>query len=439
MSGFLQKRYPVPDFWYGVLVGLLILLPFMRIRIDYQFVELSGALQFIVFVAGFVGLTLATTIKISSLKTVLLERATVLLGLWCIYACASVFWSEYPLLTLKRSILAIFPAVMLYLAAALVDKPETVVKGFVLGLSGITTICVVYAVIGLFADLWNTYPARRGTIYLFGLEFSQTLGQRLFLIDGELVKLQRFSGFFPNPNGLGMVAAICMLLLAGIRQDAPKACRVLFALMLVGVILSGSRSAVLILVSGFLYLFLSRVANYRFLVAVMVIAALLIPSVIVMMKGDLLQLSILPAWVFEQESLIASIRGPFLLEASQAALGNWAFGGGFGVGAEVSFGASAGQMAVHSVFMNAVIETGVVGLTLLVAMWISFILVGSRQLNGNSRIDKVMGCISVTLVALFVAQSVDLSVTRFHYIHLIFFFMVGLLFSFQRTELEKRI
>jgi hypothetical protein len=439
MRRVLEKSYSMPDFWYGVLAATIILLPFMRVRINYQFIELSGTSQFIVFFVCFAALTLATRLKLSSLKIVLRDRATLLLGLWCIYVFASAFWSEYPALTLKRSILSVFPAVMIYLAAALAKQPEEVIKGFIFGLTWVTTICAVYAAIGLVADLWNSYPARRGTVYLFGLEFSQALGQRFFLIDGKLVELQRFSGFFPNPNGLGMVAAICMLLLTGIRQDARHACRVLFALMLVGVILSGSRTAALILVSGFLYLFLFRVVNCRLLVAVIVVVALFIPGAIILMQGGLFQLSVLPAWASEQEFFIATIRGPFLLEASQAVMANWVFGGGFGVGAEVSFGANAEQMAVHSVFMNAVIETGVVGLTLFVTMWISFILLGSRQNYGNSRIDKITGCVSVTLVGLFVAQSVDLSVTRFHYIHLIFFFMVGLLFSFQRTELEKRI
>lgn len=439
MRRVLEKSYSVPDFWYGVLAATLILLPFMRVRIDYQFIELSGTWQFIVFFVWFAALTLATRLKLSSLKTVLRDRATLLLGLWCIYVFASAFWSEYPVLTLKRSILSVFPAVMVYLAAALANQPEKVIKGFIFGLTWVTTICVVYAVIGLVADLWNSYPARRGTVYLFGLEFSQALGQRFFLIDGQLVELQRFSGFFPNPNGLGMVAAICMLLLIGISQDARHACRVLFALMLAGVILSGSRTAALILVSGFLYLFLSRVVNRKFLVAVVVGWALLIPGAIIVMQMGLFQLSTLPAWVNDQEFFIATIRGPFLLEASQAAMANLVVGGGFGVGAEVSFGANAGQMAVHSVFLNAVIETGLVGLILLLVMWISFIFVGSRQKYGSSQIDKISICISVTLVALLVAQSVDLSITRFHYIHLIFFFMAGLLFSFQRAGLEKRI
>ncbi len=440
MGGFLKKRRNVPEFWFGVLVAALILLPFMRIRIDYQFVELSGASQFIVFVIGFVALALAMRVNLSCLKTLIWQKTTILLGLWCTYAFSSMFWGEYPVLTLKRSILTIFPAILVYVAVALVHEPEKVGRGFVIGLCGVTAVCVVYALVGLIADLVNgSADIRRGTLYLFGLEFSQTLGQRLLFINGHLVKLQRFSGFFPNPNGLGMVAAICMLLLVGIRQDAPNGYRVLLAMMLVGVILSGSRSALLILVSGFLYLFLSRLVGNRFLVSAMVIGALVLPGTIVLMKAGLLQLSFLPAWVFEQEALIATIRGPYLLEASQAALAHWVVGGGFGTGAEVSFGSNAGEMAVHSVFLNAVIETGVVGLALLLVMWISFIFVGSQRDYGNSRRHKMMGCLSITLLAILVAQSVDLSITRFHYIHLMFFFLLGLLSSFQRTELEKRI
>ncbi|KZB70899.1 MULTISPECIES: O-antigen ligase [Thalassospira] len=440
MRGFLEKRYAVPDFWYGVLAATLVLLPFMRIRIDYQYVELSGASQFIVFVVGFFGLTLAARVKVSSIKTLLRDRATVLLGLWCIYSFASVFWGEYPLLSLKRAILAIFPAVMVYLAAALVLQPEKVAKGFVIGLAVVTAVCVVYALVGLIADLWNTPSGgRHATVYLFGMEFSQALGQRLFHINGELIQLQRFSGFFPNPNGLGLVAATCVLLLLGIRQYAQPRSGVLLAIMFAGVILSGSRSAVLFLTSGFLYSFLCRAVDYRFVAIVMVIGALSIPGMIVLTESGMFQFSPLPVWVFQQEALTATTRGTYLLEASRAALTHWIFGGGFGVGAELSFGDYAEDMAVHSVFLNAIIETGVVGLALLLVMWINFVFAGSRMDHVNVETHKLMVCVSAALMALFVAQSVDLSISRFHYIHLMFFFLLGLVSSFQRVELEKKV
>ncbi|BDW97437.1 hypothetical protein MACH10_31220 [Thalassospira tepidiphila] len=210
-------------------------------------------------------------------------------------------------------------------------------------------------------------------------------------------------------------------------------------MMIVGVILSGSRTALIILLTGCLYLFLSRKINYRFVVAVAVLGALAFPVMIVLLKGGVLQLSFLPNWVLEQEALIATIRGPYLVDASHAALTHWLFGAGFGIGAEVAFGQKANEMAVHSVFLNAIIETGVLGLILLSAVWIMSIVVAGDNDHRRSQRDSVMGYLSAVLLSLFVAQSVDLSVTRFHYVHLMFFFILGLVASFKRTELEMRV
>lgn len=235
------------------------------------------------------------------------------------------------------------------------------------------------------------------------------------------------------------MAAISMLLLLGSRQEAKTATQILFVMMLAGVILSGSRTALIILLIGFLYLFLSRKVNYRIVVTFAVLGALALPVMIVLLKSGAFQLSFLPNWVLKQESLIATIRGPYLVEASHAALTHWLFGAGFGVGSEVAFGDKASDMAVHSVFLNAVIETGVIGLILLLAVWVMSIVVAGGNGHPQSPKSSVMGYLPAVLVSLLVAQSVDLSVTRFHYVHLMFFFILGLVASFKRAELEMRV
>ena len=127
---------------------------------------------------------------------------------------------------------------------------------------------------------------------------------------------------------------------------------------------------------------------------------------------------------------------------SQAWLGfleNWPLGVGFGVGAEYLFPDNADTLAVHSVFINTALETGILGITFLLAIWLLPIFATKSRRDANNNTAHERDIIAAILFGLFFAEAFDLSVMRFHYIHLIFFFLLGTWSAMGRTSKDTAL
>jgi hypothetical protein len=424
-----------PEF-FGGYFAFIALAPFMRIRIDGSNLEFGASTQFAIFCFAFIFFFLLGVSRRSIFtKKMYFSKGNKIFSILIIVSILSSIFGNELLISAKRLVISFFPAVIVYISVYSMDFPERVFKGFVFGLSFMTSISVCYGVLGMVCDFWNAdvgTNANHATLYLLGFEFSQTLGQRGLTIAGESVTLQRFSGFFPNPNGLGIICSICLILLPSVEKQAPFMVKVLMAVMVIGLLLALSRTSLLLLFAAGGYFLSRKLGGFRCLALSTVALCLFGGAVAVLVFQTI------PDWNLGQEFLVLGERGSILVRAADTGKLNWFLGSGFGLGAETVFGDEANVMAVHSVFLNAFVETGAVGLISLIVFW-GYLIFLADQIGIASK-PAVLICpfLAAILVGLFAAQLFDLSITRFHYIHLIFFFLLGLVSAFHRTKLEAR-
>ncbi|MCC4241949.1 O-antigen ligase family protein [Thalassospira povalilytica] len=440
MKLFCDKVKDDPEFHTGIFLALISVFPFLRIRINYAYYEFHSYLQ-----VGFVALSLCLVlIFVSGIRNVAVQgfrdRGLYLILAWFSISLLSSLAGESPALSLKRLIVSFVPGVLIYLAVSACREPVKMIRGFALGLSMIAAISVCYAIIGLICEIlvYET-GLRHGTLYLFGLEFSQSLGQRHILLGGHAIQWIRFSGFFPNPNGFGLVCVICIILLLSLRRSYPRAFIWFASFMVLGIILSGSRSALLLLVGAAIYNLLYARFDQKWIATAISSLVFCLPLATSGLWIDMLGEEHLTSWVYGQEILSLGERGQIMAEALRQALDNVLIGHGFGIGAEVVFGADVSGLAIHSVILNSMVEVGLVGTAFLVFVFAYFVWLGSSTGRMPSSRGTSAVCLTAVLVGLFISQSFDLSVTRFHYLHLVFFFVLGALASLGRDNREKQI
>ncbi|PKR52381.1 O-antigen ligase family protein [Thalassospira povalilytica] len=440
MKLFYDKVKDDLEFHTGIFLALISVFPFLRIRINYAYYEFHSYLQ-----VGFVALSLCLVlIFVSGIRNVAVQgfrdRGLYLILAWFSISLLSSLAGESPALSLKRLIVSFVPGVLIYLAVSACREPVKIIRGFVFGLSMIAAVSVCYAIIGLLCEILVYEPGlNHGSLYLFGLEFSQSLGQRQILLAGHAVQLMRFSGFFPNPNGLGLVCVICFILLRSLREGRPTTLLYLTSLMVIGVILSGSRGALILLIGAVVYNLLYARLGQKWFAAAISLMVFILPVAISNLWIEILGEEHLGAWVFGQEILSLGERGQIMAAALRQVQGSLLIGHGFGIGAEVVFGADVSGLAIHSVILNSMVEVGLVGTAFLVFVFAYFVWLGSSTGRMSPSRGTSAVCLTAVLVGLFISQSFDLSVTRFHYLHLVFFFVLGALASLGRDNREKQI
>jgi hypothetical protein len=204
---------------FGAILAILLIAPFLRIRLNAINYELSGPVQFIVVLLGLTLLMFFFVLKKRHHLMISFGNGDRLIVTLFLVSTLTAVIGDDPTLSFKRLFLTFFPAIIVYFSISLNCWPNMVFRGFVFGVSFLTLLSVLYAMSGLLADSWNLGSGvDRATIHMFGTGFSQSLGQRSVVINGRLVELLRFSGFFPNPNGFGLVAATCLILVLAIEK-----------------------------------------------------------------------------------------------------------------------------------------------------------------------------------------------------------------------------
>lgn len=419
----------------GMLLSLLILVPFSRLRVDGTIMELPGDIQFLVVFSGLLGLT----------GWHILRHGFVIPGhnglgmmlTWILLVAVSTGLSDMPFLALKRGIITAGPALLVYL---LVYDPKqdhmALISGMIQGLGIVIAISALWALIGL-AGFWHSpYWARLSGWEILGTTFSQSTGQRIFTLFGSDWLWMRLAGFFPNPNGLGIIS-VMVLTLAGF-VEAPWRKWLIMA-MVAGILVTLSRTALMLAAVSGLWLWLYPWARLRNLFAgAVVIGVLSLPFLVSGPVTALLESLLQMAGLSGQEALQLRERGESLFIAWNALPDYWLTGAGFGLGTEVLFDGAA-DFALHSVFFNAWIETGIMGMLALVALWVYPVWQAREAMVPTflERMQEPRIVLSAILLGLFAAQAFDLSVTRFHYVHLLFFVFLGLLTAFNRQAAGK--
>jgi hypothetical protein len=116
--------------------------------------------------------------------------------------------------------------------------------------------------------------------------------------------------------------------------------------------------------------------------------------------------------------------------AIHAAADVWFQGLGFGMTQEALFTPLGIQTSAHSVPLSMLLETGIVGLLLSLIVWFLPVFTLTRT---NTQLSNTSIAIVARLVALFVHQTVDSSVFRYHWAHFVFAYLIG-----ARSQLAAR-
>jgi hypothetical protein len=332
-----------------------------------------------------------------------------------------LFWANDQSLALKRWLLIFVPGILMALLAAADERPErsfTLVKWLFVA---ITIASYVFSLnIYAFGEITGVGDLMRFRIIdLGGMTIGVSEGGRKDL--GLDIQFHRFSGFTSNPNGFALFAGLSAIVLCATLKwrSTPRGCFEGVALVLIVIILvmSASRAAVAMALTGIVMIILLRTKHRK-------LARLSVIGVV-----GLACLLFLWAWL-RSESPIDPGEGIYALRGRTdvwalvlAAIGDeWLSGVGFGLTQEVVFGPLGLESSGHSIPLSLLLETGAVGLLLLLVTWFFPVLCLTRK---NRHLDDISVGIVALLVALFVHQIADSSVFRYHWAHFVFVYLIG--------------
>jgi hypothetical protein len=412
-------------FILGLVVSTAMLLSFCQISTPLFTLKLDGFLQFS-FVITLFSLCFAIIDKRSIIPLKFSIEHYLVLGL-LIASAFSVANADFPSTSAKRLMAIISSTLIVFSTAYYALRPQKFLLGFSIGIITVTAISVLYSLIALVSDFnfVNTQPYELIEFKLFGFELQQTIAHRAFMLDGSTYYIQRYAGIFPNPNGLGLMVGISFIL-SHLLLTKKKVKYLVQAVCVLGLFLSLSRMGVVLSAAALIYLYAKNTSIRRTICAAMIaglfsfLFVTVSPSHLTQGITDQIDVST------QQELFQLRERADLMARAWIGFLENWPVGVGYGVGAEYLFPDRAETLAIHSVFLNTALETGILGITFLLAIWLSPIFATKTSRNPNNELDHSRHVIATVLFGLFFAEAFDLSVMRFHYIHLIFFFLLGI-------------
>jgi hypothetical protein len=337
------------------------------------------------------------------------------------WAALTLLWADDQSIALKRWLLIFVPAILLALLAAVDEKPERSFA-FVTWLFVVITIASYVFSLNIYAFGEVTGVGdllRFRVVELGGWTIGVSEGGRQYL-DLNLY-IHRFSGFTSNPNSFALFAGLSAIALSAIikRQPGIRRCLEIATLVVILIILvlSASRAAVAMAFAGIVVVILLR-ADQRRLARLCVVGVVALTCLLYL--APLWQGGV-PAEASE-EIFDLRERANIWRLALSAISQVWMTGVGFGLTQEAVFAPLGTQSSAHSVPLSMLLETGVVGLLLLLVTWflpVFGLTKANRQLGGTSI------AIVALLIALFVHQVVDSSVFRYHWAHFVFVYLIG--------------
>lgn len=317
-------------------------------------------------------------------------------------------------------------------------NPQKLLQGLSISVILITIVSTLYNIAMALYDfnLINKTGYLTVTMNFAGIELHQNIAYRAFRLNQTNYYIQRFGGIFPNPNGMGIMSAMTFFL-AYTSTENKKIRMTIQAISLIGLIMSISRMGFLLFSTALIYYHLHHNRIRQIIISVMLIVLMLFLFGTATSTPATIATPLKPTPISQQELLQLSERAQMISMAWQGFLEHWFVGVGYGVGAEYLFKESADVQAVHSVHLNAMLETGIIGTLALFLIWLTPVFTtptSNKRIEG--RIDH-RHVIAALLFGLFFAEAFDLSVTRFHYIHIIFVFFIGCWFALGHVLKDK--
>ncbi|MEQ8284649.1 O-antigen ligase family protein [Thalassospira sp.] len=390
-------------------MATLLLVPFFQLTINNVQWDLSSSLQWI-----FVVVALCLIVAPSLHKPVdhRLDAVTVFLVLYAVWLLLTSTFSEYTQQSLKRVLLLVVPTGILYLGLSKWSKLERIFIGFS---SGIILISAFNSGLALLFAIKVYSDTARDSLALFDFGFltiSQMGAGRTFeLASGDELYILRFSGLIPNANGLGLLSVLSLSLLPFWPVNWRAYKRLLVLLLLTGVVISFSRMAFVMAIGILIYHGVVRFRRQRLLH--WVLPFILISPLILVVA---FQSNLMPQSVFSQHHEFLQFReraDTWFMTLDTIMERPW-IGTGYGLASDLLFSDQENR-AIHSVFLNALVETGIIGTILLICFCLKAIT------SPESRDKKI----SAIIFGFLIAEVFDLSLGRFHYLHMIFIVLVA--------------
>lgn len=342
----------------------------------------------------------------------------VLLATW---ACLTVLWADSPETAGQRWLLIFAPGLLLAALAAADAFPARSFARLKWALVIITIASYVFSLsIYIFGEVIAVGELLRFRVVdLGGWTIGVFEGGRQYL--DQTIYIHRFSGFTSNPNSFALFAALATIMLCATigrpRDTRGYAMAGVFIVILFILVISASRAALAMALAGIVVVTLLRLEQRRLaqlcVFGVLALTCLLYLAAVLQSTGA----GGTGAEVFEFRERADIWR------LALSAIGNvWATGVGFGLTEEAVFAPLGVPSSGHSVPLSLLLETGIPGLVLLLLTWFWPVFALTRR---DRPLDGTSISIVALLIALFVHQSIDSSVFRYHWAHFVFVYLIG--------------
>jgi hypothetical protein len=440
-----QETWGRGFFWFALLSSLIGFLGYY----DAQgFVTTPPAIVLgLQLVAGGVGFLLLRRQLLTNIRGVL---PLIMVAVW---AAITLVWADDPSTALRRWLLVFTPGILVCLLAASDPRPRQTFAWFTALVAMITIASGAFSAIVMeFADTIIpenalSYSLLEVNGWLLGI----AVGGRQFEIG---LYIPRYSGLTSNPNSMSLFAAIGLIALSAIARPG-RSKRGLAIVLVIGLVvylllLSGSRASFAMTAVGIMFVVLLRMnwrrtARFCVLLICGLTAALYLvtwsngpetelspaetAATLSEREADFCALSICSRseeWrlknlshteVFELRERSQSWR-----IAMQTVGEVWPLGLGFGLTQEAVYTPLGLETSAHSLTITALVETGAVGLLLVLVAWFNPVF---RTTQGDRNLTATDIAIVALLMGLFVHQIVDNSVFRYHWAHFIFVYLLG--------------
>lgn len=351
-------------------------------------------------------------------------RGVLPLMLVAAWAALTLVWADDPATALRRWMLVFVPGILICLLAARDSRPQQTFVWFTGVVLVITISSAAFsAIVWIFANV-ETGGVTSLSYLLIDLEgrmIGMAKGGRQYHFEDFRLYIHRFSGLTSNPNSAGLFAAIALISLCALikpRLNARGIALCLVACLVAILILaSASRAAIAMAVTGMFVVFLlrnGRPGTTRVCVVLVIGLALLLYGV-TWFAGE-------PPKPGGAEIIELRERAQVWRIAIQIIGDVWPSGLGFGLTQESVYAPRGLMTAAHSVTLSVLVETGIVGLVLTLAAWFYPVFAVTRR--GQTISPTSIAVVSL-LIALFVHQTVDSSVFRYHWAHFVFVYLLG--------------
>lgn len=257
-------------------------------------------------------------------------------------------------------------------------------------------------------------------------------------IEALSIELQRPSGLTSNANSLGIIAGLAMTCEVIRCMTIQKISRKDLILTLLLTFISAStfsRGTFLFLVIAAVFLAIHKAGNLKWFAASLVALIIVTPGIFFIFIAfgiiDTPTIDTLKSSAPYEMGSIAHLYEAFHLReraiiwahAYDAINEYWLLGAGFSTVQEKVFAPLGMQTAAHSVPLSILIETGIIGLILMLLAWFLPVI---RTIFSNNTAPLAIG-ISAILIGLYGHQIFDSSVFRYHFLHFIFCYLLGTL------------